>query len=182
MCSTCSHSFVFPPASEFSSCHVCMDLNRRTSVPNVPASRTGMVTFLCQCGHIYRHDSPATLQFQPENLMRQQECRAVVVAAWRGSEPRLAWSTLRPPVASPHCRACPLARQHGWVPSLEPLCVCSCLVVIRSSQCTTAPSHLKGGSAGHTAPFSASAALVPVSHRDGESWNSRCLLVLNLNP
>lgn len=70
----------------------------------------------------------------------------------------------------------------AWlVPSLEPLCVCSCLVVIRSSQRTTAPSHLQGGPAGHTAPFSAPAALAPVSRRDGESWNSLCLLVLNLN-
>ena len=84
-------------------------------------------------------------------------------------------------VASPHCRACPLAWQYGLAPFAVTLCVCSCLVVIRSSHRTTAPSHLQGGSAGHTAPFSASVTLVLASHRRGENWNSLCLLMLNLN-
>lgn len=126
------------------------------------------MTFLCQCGRIYRHDSPATLQFQPEKLMRQQERRAAEGASWRGSEPRGSEEHSGPPVASPHCRACPLAWQYGRGPFAVALCVCSCLVVIRSSHGTTAPSHLQGGSAGHTAPFSASAALVPASRREGE--------------
>lgn len=88
-------SSIFPPALDQSSAAVmvCMDLNRHTSLPKVPANWTGTMTFLCQCGHIYRHDSPATLQFQPEKLMRQQERWAVVVASWRGSELRVARST-----------------------------------------------------------------------------------------
>lgn len=150
---------------------VCLDLNRHTSLPEVPASCTGTMTFLCQCSCIYRHDSPATLQFQPEKLMRQQEHWAAVGASWRGSELRLGRSTAG--------RLWPLhtAGLVPWPGSMaEPLavalCVCSCLVVIMSSHCTAAPSHLQGGSAGHTAPFSASATLVLVSHRDGASWNS----------
>lgn len=122
---------------------------------------TGTVTFLCQCGRIYRHDSPATLQFRPEKLMRQQERWAAAVASWRGSEPRGARSTagcLWPPhtvglVPWPGRPAGPL--------SLWPPCVCSCLVVIRSSHRTAAPSHLLGGSAAHIAPFSALATPVP---------------------
>ncbi len=51
------------------------------------------MTFLCQCGRIYRHDSPATLQFQPEKLMRQQERWAAAGASWRRSELRVARST-----------------------------------------------------------------------------------------
>lgn len=139
------------------------------------------MTFLCQCGRIYRHDSPATLQFQPEKLMRQQERRAAAGASWRGSELRVARSTASC-LWPPHT-----AGLVPWPGSIWPgpfavaLCVCSCLVVIRSSHCTTAPSHLQGGSAGHTAPFSASATLVLASHREGESWNSLCLLTLNIN-
>jgi len=72
---------------------VCMDLKRHTSLPKAPASWTGTSTFLCHCGHIYRHDSPATLQFRPEKLMRQQEHWAAAGASWRGSKPRVARST-----------------------------------------------------------------------------------------
>lgn len=88
-------SSIFPPALDQISAAVmvCMDRNRHTSLPKVPANWTGTMTFLCQCGHIYRHDSPATLQFQPEKLMRQQERWPVVVASWRGSELRVARST-----------------------------------------------------------------------------------------
>lgn len=71
----------------------CMYLNRHTSLPKAPASWTGTMTFLCQCGRIYRHDSLATLQFQLKNLMRQQEHWAAVGASWCGSEPRVARCT-----------------------------------------------------------------------------------------
>lgn len=159
---------------------VCMDLNRQTSLPKVPASWTGTMTFLCQCSRIYRHDSPATLQFQPAKLMRQQERWAAVGASWRGSELRLERSKAG--------RLWPLhtAGLVPWPGSMAgplavTLCVCNCLVVIRSSHCTTAPSHLQGGSAGHTAPFSASASLALASHKEGEGWNSLCLLLLNIN-
>lgn len=96
--------------------------------------------------------------------MRQQESRAVVVAARRGSDPEWrAWSAAGPPPAAP---AALLASSPGpagqtGAPFAVALCACSCLVVIRSSQCTAAPSHLLGGSAGHTASFSAAAALAP---------------------
>lgn len=152
---------------------VCMDLNRHTSLPKVPASWTGTMTFLCQCGHIYRHDSPATLQFQPEKLMRQQERWAAAGASWRGSELRVARSTAGR-LWPPHT-----VGLVPWPGSIRPgpfavaLCVCSCLVVIRSSHCTTAPSHLQGGSAGHTAPFSASATLVPASRREEFTLSAR---------
>lgn len=139
---------------------VCMDLNRHTSIPKVLASWRGSMTFLCQRGHIYRHDSPATLQFLPEKLMKQQESLSAAWASWLGSElvvARRTASRLWPP------------RTEGLVPwpgcTAQPLCCssmcCSCSVVIRSSHCTTTPSHLQGGSAGHTAPFPASAMLVP---------------------
>lgn len=154
---------------------VCVHGSKRTYLPSSksrPSEQGPTEPFICQCSHICRHDSRATLQFQREKLMRQQEYWAAVGASWRGSEHS------RLPVAFPHCRVCPLARPYGWAPSLQPR-VCSSSAVITSSHCTTAPSHLQGGSAGHTASFSAVAMLVLSSHREGESWNSLCLLLLN---
>lgn len=83
--------------------------------------------------------------------MRQQEGGAVAVASRRRPRPNL---------------AAPLARSPGLVgpagaPRPWPLRVCSCLVVISGSQWSAAPSHLLGGSAGHTAALSAAAALAP---------------------
>ena len=157
---------------------VSIDLNRQTSLPKVPASWTGTVTFHCQCGHIYRHDSPATLQFQPENLMRQQErCWAAVGSCGMGVNCGKRGGLPGPPhtvgfVPWPASVAGPLFALA--------LCVCSCLVVIRSSHCTTAPSHLLGGSEGHAAPFFTLAALVLASHKEAESWNSLRLLMINI--
>lgn len=117
---------------------------------------------------------PAALQFPPDKLMRQQESRAVVVASRRGSEPEGASAERG---GGPACSlAALLASSPGLVglagaPFAVAPCVCSCLVVIRSSQCTAAPSHLLGESAGHTASLSAAATLAP----ELESTLSACV-------
>lgn len=137
------------------------DLNRHSSLSKVPARRNGdrdislSVRSYLQT-RFPRH--PAISAREVDEAAGALGCGGCLLA-WEqaeGSEEHCG-----PPVASPYCWACPLAWPPGWAPFAVAPCVCSCLVVIRSSHRTAAPSHLQGGSAAHIMSFSASATPVP---------------------
>lgn len=184
-----SESFIFHPSSclgpeSTAAVTVCMDLNRHTSLPKVPASWTQGPWHFVVSAVVFTDLIPsATLQFLLENLMRQQEHWAAGGVGGGLLHRRDLWvvrSTASLPVTSSHCRACPRAWLCGLGPFAVALHVCSCWRVIRCSHCRTAPSHLQGGSEGCTALVFVLATLDLGSRKEREWWNSIRLLMINI--